>query len=221
MKKLFILLFSLSLLLIAPSTFAQTGSGCCDIYYQTDGNTFHSCELSISENNCRDQSELLQDQLGMGTIVNHSYYQSDNPQYVYSCDDNYQCITVDTGVGAQAGAEGDETDGEAPVLGTTNQKPASGSSNTPSVAQAVSLRNPIAADTPQELIGSIINYVLGIIGPLALLMFVVGGLTWMTSAGNPDRIKKGQSILIWSAIGLVVVLFAYGLVRVLFELAAK
>lgn len=78
-----------------------------------------------------------------------------------------------------------------------------------------SLANPLSANTPQELIGQIINSVLGVVGSLALLMFVYGGLTWMTSSGNQEKVKKGRDILIWSAIGLVIIFSSYGLVRVL------
>lgn len=77
------------------------------------------------------------------------------------------------------------------------------------------LENPLSANTPQELIGQIINSVLGVVGSLALLMFVYGGLTWMTSSGNQEKVKKGRDILMWSAIGLVIIFSSYGLVRVL------
>jgi len=77
------------------------------------------------------------------------------------------------------------------------------------------LGNPLSVDTPQELIGQIINAILGIVGSLALLMFVFGGLTWMTSSGSPEKIKKGKDIIVWAAIGLAIVFSAYGLTRVL------
>jgi hypothetical protein len=69
--------------------------------------------------------------------------------------------------------------------------------------------------TPQALIGKIINFVLGAVGSLALLMFVYGGITWMTSSGNQENVKKGRGIIIWSAIGLAIIFMAYGLTRVL------
>jgi len=79
------------------------------------------------------------------------------------------------------------------------------------------LTNPLGEDidTPQALIGRVINSILGVVGSLALLMFVYGGLTWMTSSGNSEKVKKGRDILIWSAIGLVIIFASYGLVRVL------
>lgn len=77
------------------------------------------------------------------------------------------------------------------------------------------LSNPLSVDTPQALIGKIINAVLGIVGSLALLMFVYGGLTWMTSSGSQEKVKKGRDIIVWSAIGLAIIFASYGLVRIL------
>ncbi len=78
----------------------------------------------------------------------------------------------------------------------------------------VKLCNPLTGiDTPQALIGQIINSLFGIIGSLALVMFVYGGLLWMTSSGSAEQVKKGKDIFIWAVVGLVVVFSAYSLVR--------
>lgn len=87
-------------------------------------------------------------------------------------------------------------------------------SSTLSVGE-VRLENKLNADTPQELIGVVIDAILGLVGSLALLMFVFGGITWMTSSGSAEKVKKGRDIIVWAAIGLVIVFSAYGLTRVL------
>lgn len=80
------------------------------------------------------------------------------------------------------------------------------------------LKNPLPGVTsPQILIGKVIDAALGVVGSLALLMFVFGGITWMTSAGSAEKVKKGRDILVWSVIGLVIVFSAYGLTRVLIK----
>lgn len=87
--------------------------------------------------------------------------------------------------------------------------------------QAVSttnLNNPLGdITTPQVLIGKIINSALGIVGSITLLMFVYGGFIWMTSSGSSDKIKKGKDIILWSAIGLVVIFSSYALVAVVIK----
>jgi len=88
----------------------------------------------------------------------------------------------------------------------------------PCVNGVCTLPNPLAASgvsTPQELIGKVINSVLGVVGSLALLMFIYGGLTWMTSAGSSEKVKKGRDIIIWSAIGLFIIFASYALIRFL------
>jgi len=80
----------------------------------------------------------------------------------------------------------------------------------------VPLDNPLKdIKTPQMLIGKIINAAMGLIGSIALLMFVYGGFTWMASAGNPEKIKKGKDILVWAAIGLVIIFSSYALVNLI------
>lgn len=86
----------------------------------------------------------------------------------------------------------------------------------PASSGSVSLTNPLdGVDTPQKLIGKIISAVLGIVGSLALLMFIYGGLIWMTAAGNEKKVSQGTDILMWATIGLVVIFISYAAVRFL------
>jgi len=48
---------------------------------------------------------------------------------------------------------------------------------------------------------------------LALVMFIYGGIIWMTSSGNAEQVTKGKNIIIWATIGLVVIFSAYALVN--------
>lgn len=76
-----------------------------------------------------------------------------------------------------------------------------------------SLTNPLKVDTPQELIGQIINALLGIVGSLALLMFIYGGFVWMTAAGSQEKVTLGRNILVWATIGLITIFASYSLVN--------
>ncbi len=85
--------------------------------------------------------------------------------------------------------------------------------------QAISyqLKNPLenlvgkaeGTEAVSIIIGQVIKLILGIIGAVALLMFVYGGFTWLTSAGSGEKVEKGKNILIWSVIGLIVILTSY------------
>ncbi len=100
---------------------------------------------------------------------------------------------------------------------STNFLFAAGGEDTSAGGQPVELTNPLTGTTKSEgiptLLGKIINAVLGIVGSLALVMFIFGGITWMTAAGNAEKVSKGKNILIWAAIGLVVIFSSYALVK--------
>jgi len=86
-------------------------------------------------------------------------------------------------------------------------------------AGTVSLENPLTGTSDEPninlIIGKAINGVLGVVGSIALVMVIYGGLTWMLAAGNQQRVQKGKDILIWAVVGLVVIFSAYALVRFL------
>ncbi|MDD3711066.1 MAG: hypothetical protein PHP37_00445 [Patescibacteria group bacterium] len=84
----------------------------------------------------------------------------------------------------------------------------------PVLADTVKLSNPLGNNTTVPgLIGRVIDSVLGVVGSLALIMFIYGGITWMTAAGNEQSVTKGRNILMWSALGLVVIFSSYALVK--------
>jgi hypothetical protein len=97
--------------------------------------------------------------------------------------------------------------------------PDCGSENSTGGGQNVPVRldNPLTGNNTSlsvnQLIGRIINAVLGVVGSLALLMFVYGGLVWMTASGASDKVQKGKDILIWATIGLIVIFMSYALVN--------
>lgn len=92
---------------------------------------------------------------------------------------------------------------------------AAGSGSTP--CTNCTLNNPMGSKSIEVLIGQLINTAMGVIGSLALLMFVYGGFTWMLSAGNSEKVKKGKDIVVWSALGLSLVFMSYALVRFVLE----
>ncbi len=51
----------------------------------------------------------------------------------------------------------------------------------------------------------IINYVLAIVGVIALAYLVYGGFMYITSAGNEDRVEAAKQIIINAVIGIIVI----------------
>ena len=71
------------------------------------------------------------------------------------------------------------------------------------------LTNPLGTTSIPNIIGRIIRGLLGIVGSVALLMFVYGGFTLLTSGGSSDKVKKGKDILVWATIGIVFIFISF------------
>lgn len=79
-----------------------------------------------------------------------------------------------------------------------------------------SLTDPMQSiGSPQSLLGKIINIIMGMVGSLALIMFIFGGISWMTAGGNEQKVKQSIGIIVWSALGLAVIFLSYALVKLL------
>ena len=63
--------------------------------------------------------------------------------------------------------------------------------------------------TVSQIIGFVINAVLGLIGVIYLSIIIYSGFQWMTAGGNEDTITKAKNRLIQSTIGLVIVFSAF------------
>jgi hypothetical protein len=73
----------------------------------------------------------------------------------------------------------------------------------------------------QTLVGQLILSVMGIIGSLALVIFIYGGIMWMTAGADPGKVKKAKGAMLWAALGLVAVFLSYVVVKFIIEIAAK
>lgn len=57
------------------------------------------------------------------------------------------------------------------------------------------------------------SWILGIVGSLALLMFIYGGFMFLISAGSSEKIGKAKTILIAAVIGLAIVFGSYLIIK--------
>ena len=55
-------------------------------------------------------------------------------------------------------------------------------------------------------------FILPIVGTLFVIMIIVGGIVYMSSAANPKRIELGKKILTAAIIGLIITILAYTIV---------
>jgi cytochrome bd-type quinol oxidase subunit 2 len=64
---------------------------------------------------------------------------------------------------------------------------------------------------------TIVNYFLFLLGLIAVIMVIYGGLLYITSGGDDAGAEKGKKILMYAAIGIIVILISYALVNTLLE----
>ncbi len=97
---------------------------------------------------------------------------------------------------------------------TTAASPTPAATATPAqLSGRVTLPNPLGTTSPEELIGRVIKALLSIVGSLALLMFIYGGILWLTAGGSSEGVKKGQEIIKWSVAGILLIFTAYIILR--------
>jgi len=75
--------------------------------------------------------------------------------------------------------------------------------------------NPLKYGNFEDLVNAIIGFLIRIGTPIAAIMFVIAGIVFVTSAGDPGRVRTARSIMIYTAVGLAVILVASGLIKVL------
>ena len=59
------------------------------------------------------------------------------------------------------------------------------------------------------IISGLIGLVLGFVGTVAFIVFLMGGYLWLTARGNTDQVEKAQGYLRNGTIGIIVIILAY------------
>lgn len=63
--------------------------------------------------------------------------------------------------------------------------------------------------TPEQAIGLILKSLLGFLGLLFFILIIYGGILWMTSAGNEDKVSRARQLIAAAVVGIGIVLIAY------------
>ncbi|MCK4919133.1 MAG: hypothetical protein KAS01_01985 [Candidatus Pacebacteria bacterium] len=84
-----------------------------------------------------------------------------------------------------------------------------------SAAVSVNIANPIQTSDFSVLVGNVLQWVLSVAGSVSLLMLVAGGIMYVTSAGDEQKIATSKKLITWTIFGLMVVLASYSIIVVL------
>lgn len=82
-----------------------------------------------------------------------------------------------------------------------------------------SLNNPLSANfvDPNYIIGHTVGVVLQVLGAICLIFFIYAGFLWIFSQGNSDKTETAKKILLWTTVGLALILSSYGILQLIFS----
>lgn len=68
-------------------------------------------------------------------------------------------------------------------------------------------------DNAASMVQNVINLLLYVLGIIAVIMIIIGGIRFTTSDGDPAGVKTARNTIIYSVVGLVVAIMAYAIVN--------
>lgn len=74
-----------------------------------------------------------------------------------------------------------------------------------------------APKSVEEITGTVISAVLGLVGFIFMALIIYGGISWMLAGGDQTKVDKAKKIITSSVIGLVIVVAAYAIVNFVLE----
>ena len=82
----------------------------------------------------------------------------------------------------------------------------------------VEIKNPLKAESFDQLIENIIRFHFQLSFFVGALMIVVAAYYFLTSGGDPERIKTAKNIIIWTLVGIIILFLSVAFVALLKEI---
>ena len=76
----------------------------------------------------------------------------------------------------------------------------------------VEIKNPLKWDSFTGLLNAIIDFLFNISLGVAPIMIIVAGFYFITAEGDPEKVKTAKQIILWTLVGLLVIIGAKGLI---------
>ena len=71
--------------------------------------------------------------------------------------------------------------------------------------------------SPVDFINRAIRILMAFIGSISLVLYIWSGFLWMTASGNAEQVTKAKSIMVWTTLGVGMMLASYVLASFLFK----
>jgi len=82
----------------------------------------------------------------------------------------------------------------------------------------IQINNPITADSFEEIVSNIINFLFTISFVVAPLMIVWAGGLYVTSAGDQKKVETAKNVILYTVAGMIILLFSKGFVAIVNQL---
>ena len=66
-----------------------------------------------------------------------------------------------------------------------------------------------SSKTLPEILGSMVQVLLGFIGVLFIILVIFGGFKWMTAGGDSTKVQKAKDTIIKATIGFIIIIASY------------
>lgn len=133
---------------------------------------------------------------------------------IASKDDSLTAQGDKTSSGPESASES-KNDDNSDTEGSGNKGSGSGGGAVKKAQEGLGKVNPDGkkgGPTLEESIKKIMGAVFFALGIAAVAVIVLGGVTYVTSQGDPGKVKKGRDTIIYGLVGLVVALLAFAIV---------
>ena len=65
----------------------------------------------------------------------------------------------------------------------------------------------------RSIIVKVINYFLGFLGLIAVIMIIYGGFTYVTAAGKQEAVDSAKKTILYAIVGIVIILLSFAIVN--------
>ena len=64
-----------------------------------------------------------------------------------------------------------------------------------------------------NILSTIINVIIGVVGFIAVVMMILGGISFITSQGDAAKVTKAKNTILYGVVGLIVAMLAFAIVN--------
>jgi hypothetical protein len=92
---------------------------------------------------------------------------------------------------------------------------------TQALALDINITNTIATSDFSILLTNFLKWLLSVAGAIALLILITGGVFYVTSTGNDQKVETAKKMITWTLLGLILILASYSIIIAIDQLFTK